>query len=99
MKEFIEKHKSILAVQSFLRWCYNFEQEDIDILCNESDEFKRVWYNYILPSAKGKMCVDYLVIVDKLFAECSFKTLQLVIDLAMDRYVDEEANRLEFSLP
>lgn len=97
MKEFIEEHKSILAVQSFLKWCYNFKQKDIDILCNQSDEFKRAWYEYILPSAEGKMCVDYLVIVDTLFGKVSFKTMQLVIDLAMERYANEEANRLEFS--
>ncbi|MEP2025501.1 MAG: hypothetical protein ABJH98_18090 [Reichenbachiella sp.] len=98
MKEFIEEHRSILAVQSFLKWCFNFRSEDIDKLCSESKEFKRVWEKYIVPSTKGSMTVDYLKMVEVLFEKVSFKTMQKVMDIALRRYEEEEANRLEFAL-
>lgn len=98
MKKIVEDNLSLLSVQCFLKWCYNFKGEDIDKLCAESSEFKHVWNEYILPSAEGKIAVDYLVIVDTLFGKVSFKTMQKVMDIAMDRYLKEETDRLKFSL-
>ncbi len=98
IKQFIEENKSILAVQSFLKWCFNFRAEDIDKLCEESVEFKHVWYEYILPASEPVGHVDYLLLVDIIFSKTSFSTTQKVLDIALERYEKEEANRLEFAL-
>ena len=98
MEDVKQKYSDLISVNSFLKWCYNFKQQDIDKLCSQSSEFKHIWDKHILPSTEGAFTVDYLIIVDTLFSKASYKTMKLVIDLAVERYQNEQIESIDFVL-